>query len=423
MRRLTAAFLGVATIVPTAWAAEPADVVRNAWNITAASEVRYYTWTGDRGTPNTVNAPGKGSQIYIPFAVQLTGKPTDDFKVEILGRGGWVHSHQDTAGLSGTVNTFIDTVASATVTYLGINGIQPFAAVSINAPTGRSALFGSAANARMDPDLVEIGSFGEGWNIGPTAGFNVPITQTLMFTGSVGYTWRDSYGRERSTSQVDPTMQTPTNVNPGDVVTGVAALGYQGTDWAWSIAGTVSEESKTTENGTDLYRAGRRYVATASVTRIWPDQWGQTTVTGAFAHSNRNDVLLFGVSPLAKELFNTNADVYRIGAQHLIPVGDRFAFGPTGSYLYRNHNSYDAASLQFVPAKERWSAGGQARYAATDHVTLSLRAEYIRTHEHDRPEATTSALLPPPGLIVPQEALPPISSHGWMVSGGANVSY
>jgi hypothetical protein len=425
MRRVTAAFVGVITTVSAAWAAEPADVVRNAWNITAASEARYYSWTSDRGTPTTFNtARGSGSEFYVPFAVQLTGKPTDDIKVQILGRGGWVHAHQSTAGLAGTVDTFTDTVVSGTFTYLGINGIQPFVGVTVNAPTGRSVLFGSAANARMDSDLVEVGSFGEGWNIGPTAGFSLPFTASLMFTGSVGYTWRGSFDRERSTAQIDPTQQSLTGVNPGDVITGTVSLGYQGAPWAWSITGTISDETTTTENGLDLYRAGRRYVGTATVAYNWPDQRGQTTVNGSFAHSNRNEVLFFGASALVTELFNTNSDVYRIGVQHLIPVGDTFAFGPTGSYLYRNHNSYDPTTLQFLPAKERFSAGGQARYAASQNVTLNVRGEYVWTHEDDRPEATISALLPPPGtLATPQMAVPSVSSAGWVIAGGANVTY
>jgi hypothetical protein len=367
-------------------------------------------------------APGSGSQIYVPFAVQLTGKPTQDFKVQVLGRGGWVRSQQNTNGLSGAVETITDTVVSATFTYLGINGIQPFASINVNVPTGKSALFGASANARMDSDLVEIGGFGEGWNIGPTVGFSLPFTETLMFTGSVGYTGRGSFDRERSTSETDPTKQTPTQVNPGDVITGTASIGYQGAPWAWSITGTVSEETASTENGAKLYRAGRRYVATGTVAYSWPDQWGQTTATGSYSHSNRNDVLFLGASALVTELFNTNADIYRVGIQHLFPVGDSFAFGPTGSYLYRNHNSYDANSLQFVPAKQRWSAGGQARYAANQYVTLNVRGDYVRTHENDRPDAVFSALAP--GIpIVGIPAIPSVAGTGWMVSGGANVTY
>jgi len=178
----------LAADIPMKAPAAPAAVVANAWSATFASEVRYYSWVGARGSPTTVNAAsGRGSQLYVPFALQLTGTPAEAVRVQFLARGGWVRSSQTTAGLSGTVETMTDTVLSGTVTYLG-TGVQPFVSINVNAPTGKAALFGSAANARMDPDLVEIGSFGEGWNVGPTVGVNVPITPSLMVTGSVGYT-------------------------------------------------------------------------------------------------------------------------------------------------------------------------------------------------------------------------------------------
>ena len=104
-----------------------------------------------------------------------------------------------------------DTVASGTITYLGLTGLQPFASLNLNLPTGRAALFGSSANARMDGDLVEIGSFGEGLNVGPTVGFNLPVNNTLMLTGSVGYTRRGSFEREN-----DPILTTTTNLRPGE---------------------------------------------------------------------------------------------------------------------------------------------------------------------------------------------------------------
>jgi hypothetical protein len=435
VRRLLMSAAGFVAVAP-AWAADlpaaempvkappPAAVVTQAWEATVASEVRYYSWKSDRGYPTTVNtASGSGSQIYVPVAMQIAGKPSSDYKVQFLVRGGWVHSHQSTAGLTGTVDTITDTVMSGSFTYLGINGIQPFVAVSLNAPTGKSALFGAAANARMDPDLVEVSSFGEGWNVGPSAGVNIPITANMMLTSSVGYTWRSAYDRERSTAELNPTIQTATRINPGDVTTGTVALGYQEGSWAWNVTGTVSSETATTENGASLYRPGLRYLGTGSVSYSWPEQYGQTTLTGSYAHSDRNDVLFLGAPALVKETMETNSDLYRVGVQHLVPVGDTFAFGPTASYLHRSHNGYDPGTLQFVPAKDRWSVGGQARAAATQNVTLNMRAEYIRTREDERDAAAGQLFSVLANAFVPGSSVPVVSSNGWMVAGGANVKF
>ena len=393
------------------------------WNVQFANEARYYSWKGDRGSPPNFNtAPGSGSQWYVPLALQVTGKPSDVVKAQFLVRSGWVRSSQTTAGLSGTVETITDTVMSGTLTYLAINGVQPFVSLNVNAPTGKSVLSGTEANARMDPDLVEIGSFGEGWNIGPTAGLNISLTESVMLTASVGYTWRGKFDRERSSAEVNPAIQTPTSLDPGDVLTGTLTLGYQDREWTWSLTGTVSEETKTTENGVDLYKAGRRYLASATVARNWPGQWGQTTVNASYAHSNRNEVLFLGAAAIVAETVNTNSDLYRVAVQHLFLVDDTLALGPTASYLHRNNNAYGAGTLQFVPEKERWAVGGLARKALTQNVTFNVRGEYIWTDEDDRPASNGQQFSVLANAFVPGSAVPVVSSRGWMVAAGINVS-
>ena len=410
--------------MPTKAPVAPAQVVQNTWNVQFASEARYYSWKGDRGSPPNFNtAPGSGSQWYVPVALQVTGKPSDVVKAQFVVRSGWVRSNQSTAGLSGTVETITDTVMSGTLTYLAINGVQPFVSLNVNAPTGKSVLSGTEANARMDPDLVEIGSFGEGWNIGPTAGLNISLTESVMLTASVGYTWRGQFDRERSSAEVNPAIQTPTSLDPGDVLTGTLTLGYQDREWTWSLTGTVSEETKTTENGVDLYKAGRRYLASATVARNWPGQWGQTTVNASYAHSNRNEVLFLGASAIVAETVNTNSDLYRVAVQHLFLVDDTLALGPTASYLHRNNNAYGAGTLQFVPEKERWAVGGLARKALTQNVTFNVRGEYIWTDEDDRPGANGQLFSVLANAFVAGSAVPVVSSRGWMVAAGVNVSH
>jgi hypothetical protein len=432
MQRFGAALLCLASVASGAGAADmptkapvaPAQVVQNTWNVQFASEARYYSWKGDRGSPPNFNtAPGSGSQWYVPVALQVTGKPSDVVKAQFLVRSGWVRSSQTTAGLSGTVETITDTVMSGTLTYLAINGVQPFVSLNVNAPTGKSVLSGTEANARMDPDLVEIGSFGEGWNIGPTAGLNISLTESVMLTASVGYTWRGAFDRERSSAEVNPAIQTPTSLDPGDVLTGTLTLGYQDREWTWSVTGTVSEETKTTENGVDLYKAGRRYLASATVARNWPGQWGQTTVNASYAHSNRNEVLFLGAPAIVTETVNTNSDLYRVAVQHLFLVDDTLALGPTASYLHRNNNAYGAGTLQFVPEKERWAVGGLARKALTQNVTFNLRGEYIWTDEDDRPGANGQLFSVLANAFVAGSAVPVVSSRGWMVAAGVNVSH
>ena len=394
------------------------------WTFITGTEVRYFSWSSNRGTPTNIapaGGKGGGSEIYVPVAAKLVGKPLDDLKVEMLVRGGWVWARQTTAGLTGEVETSTDTTANATISYLGLAGFQPFASVSFNFPTGRSELFGPDANARMDPDLVDVASFGEGFNVGPSFGLSFPITSTLVITASGGYTARGQYRRENSLAALDPNVQTETNINPGDVQTATLSIADKWGPWSASVTGTLSWEDVTFENGIPLYKPGDRYLVAGTLSYTWANG-SLTAVNASFAHSNRNEVLFANTPTLIREAMNTNSDLTRIGIQHLIPI-DRLTIGPTGSFLYRNHNGYDSTTLQFVPEKERWAAGFIARYGVSDKFIANARVEHVWTREDDHPSVGSQMFSVLAGGFVPGSAIPAVSSTGWQAVIGATVRY
>jgi hypothetical protein len=358
---------------------------------------------------------GSGNQTYVPYSLQFIGQPHDDLKIEIVGRGGWVRSSQTSGDRRGTVETPTDTAVAGTFTYLGINGIQPFISMSFNVPTGERALFGPAANARMDPDLVDLATFGEGLNIGPTVGFNLPIGESWIATLSVGYTERGKYTREAG-----PT--TTSTIEPGNDVTGTASLGYQQGPLAATITGTVSAEGTTKVDGQVSSRSGMRYLISGNWVYTWPDTWGATTLSASFATAQRNIVSFTPFPPALprfdSEPFNSNSNLYRVGLEHLFAFGNLMA-GPIGSFLYRDRNAYDPRFLQFVPAKERWTAGLLARYTANEYVSFSARLEHIWLHEHAGYIASPFSFLTE--SIIPIQAVPAVTSTGWQGALGATL--
>jgi opacity protein-like surface antigen len=409
------------------------------WTQTFQTETRFFSWKSMRGfptnsligtvghpTPNT--AAGSGSEIYIPYALQLTGQP-GDVKFEILGRGGFVRARQSTSGLTGQVSTVTDTVGSVTATYMGWQGIQPFASVELNLPTGRSSLAPTEAPARMDPDLVDIATFGEGFNIGPTVGFNLPVTETFILSTSAGYTHRGSFRQESTLTPTapggDPVV--PAEIHPGSVFTLTGSAAFQLGAFTGKVTAAVSQETTTTENDTPFIRPGRRYVVSANGGYSWPTEHvGTTTLSGSLAHSRPNDVLFVytgAPTTLMPEPENTNSNVYQIGLEHLFLPTDQFAIGPKFGFLYRDHNSYDPASLQFVPAKRRWSAGLSAKYAVNNVVTLNARAERVWTREYENPapgDNKYSLLSQSNGTAF---SIPVVSSTGWQFVFGATASF
>ncbi|HXX25319.1 MAG TPA: hypothetical protein VEJ40_01535 [Pseudolabrys sp.] len=396
------------------------------WDVTAATDVRFFSWQSDRGFPTRASGQdgGSGEELYIPFAVQTAGRLLNpDFALAMLVRGGWVYAKQSSGNLSGEVAASTDTQSSATLTYYGWNGIQPFVSLATNLPTGRSSLPGAAANARMDPDLVDIATFGEGFNIGPVVGFNLPITPTLVATFSAGYTWRGPFDRENTLDATDPNVQSPASINPGNVLALSSALAYKVGNWVISLNGSVAYETKTFENGAPLYKPGNRYVGGAAAAYTWADT-SVTTVTAAVSHTNHNQVLFTGLSDLATETMNTNSNLYRVGVDHLYAlVKDQLYVGPLGTFLYRDHNGYNAGTLQFVPEKERWTAGGQLRFASSPSVVWNARAEHIWTREDDDPAPGGQRFSFLANAFVPGSAVPTVSSQGWQFVVGVNAKF
>jgi len=425
------------------WNAPPLPVSGGAaappmsWSETFATEARYFSWQGTRGTPTNAVAPngemalgtpGSGSELYTPYAAQLVGQ-SNDLKVEMLMRGGWVSARQSTAGLTGAVATATDTVTSGTVTYLGLRGLQPFASLELNLPTGLAALTASQVNARMDPDLVDISTFGEGLNIGPTLGVNIPLAEAWLLTMSAGYTRRGAYDMEGPlTPPGGGAAPQSTNIKPGDALTVTAVLGYQAGPLSARVTGTITENGTTKENETPFVKPGQRALIAGTASYDWPgDHSGTTTVDASAAHSNRNQVLfecLMGCPiGLVTEPFNTNSNVYRVGVQHLFNL-NKFAVGPAGSFLFRDNNGYEPTTLQFVPAKQRWSAGVLAQYAPTNALNFSARLERIWTHENQTPGLPNGEMFSVlAGTTLTSFTVPSISSTGWLLSVAMTANF
>ena len=428
VRRLAlAAAVGVAILLPAGgWnsdvQAQQAPVTAAPpWSTTFSQEVRLFAWRSGVVPGFPVHSEGRGAELYSPYALQISGNPNDNFSVNIVGRGGWVKASQLTPGLSGSVATTTDTVLSGTVTYLGLPGVQPFVALQTNLPTGRSELFGSPANARMDPDLVDVATFGEGFNVGPSAGLAFPVSKSLILTTSAGYTWRGPFHVEADQTAPPPVLQTPTIINPGDDLTITAAANFAVGPVFGNLTGSFTRETATSQFDAPIYRAGDRYLAAATLGYVWSPGVGATTLTASAAHANHNDSLDLFQNALVREVQNSNSNVFRLGLQHLFPVG-AFSVGPIGSVLIRDHNGYDATTLQFVPGKERWSAGLLAQYSPSPTITFNARVESVWIHESENPaiEDVAKFSVTANGFI-PAATVPAFSGTALQTSVGINV--
>ena len=388
------------------------------WNISYNSEVRYFSWSNTRGFPTDV-APlagnGRGTQVYAPMSLSVTGNPNPDWKLDFVLRGGFVSASQSTSGERGSVNTPVDTQVSGTMTYNGFKGFQPFVAMLVNMPTGSAALFGNSRFSRMDGDLVDQGTYGEGWNFGPTAGVNIPLSTALILTLSGGYTVRNSFNKEAA-DPITGLITATDNIKNGDEGTLTAALGYaQG---PLSLQGSISHSwdqiSQSNSFGMpdfNQYQVGPRTLISGSASYAFNAMWS-AYANGFWTHTDKNDVLDPTGTFLSAEAGNSNSNLFRVNTGLNYRFNNGVTAGPIASYLFRDHDGYDPTTFSFVPAKTRWSVGGVANYNVTNKININGRLERVWIRENENPG---------PGF--PPPIFPLMSGDAWLVAGGATVKF
>lgn len=420
---LTASVLTTGVLSNSARAQAEPKAEPPAWSVTYNQEHRYISWSGTRGTPaNFANGqPGKGSQFYMPFGLELAGQPHSDVKVELLLRSGYVQASQRSAGgLSGSVSTYLDTTLGGTVTYLGFAGIQPYVSMNISLPTGRSVLWGNSAFARMDPDLVDVPTYGEGFNFGPTAGVNIPLADNLLIGLGVGYTNRGAYERDSvlAGNGVSNLTLPLSRFNPGDSVSYNASVAYAPGPWTLNAALTYVTTTRTTLDGGFAGRPRPTISLSGGAAYQW-DERNRSSLTASWSFTGRNDILDPALQIVA-EPFNSNSNIYRLAFDQTYKLNEDWTIGLTGSWLYRDANAYLPISASFVPAKTRWSAGAVAQYAVNKAIGLNARVERIWIRERDKPDVIDIVNC---GGVCPGSAVPALNYDGWLVSLGGTVQF
>ena len=395
------------------------------WQFTLDEDTRFYSWSGSRGFPapgGAVAPGGSGAQLYMPFSLGVVGQTAPEHKWEFNVRSGFLWSQQTTTNQAGQFTELTDTGLTGTYTYLGINGVQPYASLALNLPTGRSALLGAAVNGRLDPDLVGIGVSGEGFNVGPTLGVNVPVGESLMYGLAVGYTNRGPYNKDGlvNPATFTPFLGTTSRFDPGDDVTVTATVSYLQGPLSWRISADAAFESNTNVTGTlngaafngALLRAGDRYTVQSTTSYDWTKTW-TSVLAAVYTHSNKNQVLVADLPPIVTEMFNTNNDVFQVTLDNKFQVVPDVIAGPTVGYMYRNHNSWVSTNALFVPAKTKWTAGGFFTYNVFKDFALNGRVEHYWINQN------ASDLL----VVGDGQRIPVVTDNGWLVSLGGTHTW
>jgi hypothetical protein len=393
-------------------------------------DFRFATWEGTRGSDIFKPERGEGSQFYASLTGAMSANLANVALWELAARTGYVWSHHGTQGQAATYVGPTDTVLTAKVTIGGFSYVSPFVSVNANVPTGESFLPGQQRFVRMDPDLVELGAYGEGLNINPVVGFTFAPTATLMISPSIGYAWRGKFDREGGFNIVndngnasgDDLTGTRVEVDPGNVLqaslTSVARIG------AATVQGsfTYVSQSEVSLNGIPVGQAGAGYVA--SLRALYPLASKVTLdVSGGWSFKEKNRVpktppsptLPFGAGDLIEEARNSNSQVLIGAIQPTFALSDNFALGANYSFLWHDQNSYDIIEDRFIPGRIKHSVGLVLDYTLSKTAIITLSGSRFWVHDGAGPVGTET--------MTTVEILPDRNYTGWTGVLAAKVQF
>jgi outer membrane immunogenic protein len=397
------------------------------------SEVKVSSWDGTRGANVFAPDHGSGYQVYSPTTIGIDYNVPSEYKLETRLKGGYVYAAQNTAGQIARYEGPVDTQASFNLTLLNFDSIRPLLGLSLNLPTGNSYLPGNERFTRMDPDLVEAGSYGVGFNINPTAGFIVGLNQTTAVSLSVGWTWQGPFTKEGITSFVLPNPGVPPpptvvysafdlqqKVSPGNAFTAngniSSALGNLFLMASFAYMG----DSHASIDGVATGKGGAKLIANGAANWQIDERWAlSTNVSWTFSEKNE---IADGFGGLVVEPKNSNSNLVIGSVEPSYMVTETLRVAANYSFLWRDRNYYDPLEDQFIPAKQKHQLGASATYALSQTTSVTLRGSHAWVRQDDGPLLLTeTATLASPAIFA---LSPPMLTYGvWAASIAATVNF
>jgi Outer membrane protein beta-barrel domain len=371
----------------------------------ASSEVKYSGWNGTRGPNVFAPDPGKGYQIYAPTTIGVNYAVPSQVNIESGFKTGYVYSRNDTPGQGATYNGPVDSQVSFNTTFLSFDSVRPIAGLAMNLPTGNSYLPGNQRFTRMDPDLVEIGSYGAGFNINPTGGFVVGLNRSTAVSFSAGYAWNGAFTKEGvdlSAGNGFGTFNLKRRIKPGDAFTANANLTTSIGSATLLTSFAYMSDSRVTIDSVPVSRSGARYVSNAAFDLPIDERWA-LALNGSWSFQEKNAIPgSFG--GLVTEPGSNNLVIGSVDPSYR--YSERLKLGANYSVLWREANGYDPLNEMFLPAKLKQTVGVLAEYAISPSASINAHASHSWVHQDTGPLLATT-LIPPclPSNILSRDSL------------------
>ncbi len=186
-------------------------------------------------------------QAHIPVKIEAR---QGDYSLSLLA--GYASTHvEPSPGENRTLSHLLDTKVNFSYAITERLPVDVLIGLDLNLPTGKTNFVQEELALIMDPDLVSINTFGEGFNVNPTV--SVVMDRGVWTAGlGLGYLWRGEYDFSRNLQDYDP----------GDIVNATAEVRYYfSPGWSSRFFGGYAWYGKDRVEGEDFAQPGRHYLA------------------------------------------------------------------------------------------------------------------------------------------------------------------
>ncbi|HEY6874047.1 MAG TPA: hypothetical protein VI298_15085 [Geobacteraceae bacterium] len=198
------------------------------------------------------NKDNHATQLYAPLTI--TGL-FNNFSFKVLT--AYMDTHLNSSGVgsnslvgSSSLDHLIDTKLNLSYAIIDKLPVDILIGLDFNLPTGKTDLSKSDLALLIDPDLISINNYGEGFNVNPTITFAKEWGKWAGGAG-FGYLWRGSYDFSSATPF------TTTDYQPGDIFNVNAELRYYFSPALHArFFGSHAWYGTDTAQGSDFFQAG-----------------------------------------------------------------------------------------------------------------------------------------------------------------------
>ena len=203
----------------------------HAGDIKVRTGINYDWWEDDNDN--------KASQVYIPLRIETNFQ---QFSMGVIT--GYASTHITSGEEKKSLNSLLDTKVNTSYELSGNLPVDLLVGFDVNLPTGKTGLQTDDSKLIMDPDLISINNFGEGYDINPT----LTVTKEMgNWVGGIGfgYAWRGTY---------DYIVK---DFNPGDILNSSAEIRYSFSSQMTSrFFSNIALYGADKVDGKDFYREG-----------------------------------------------------------------------------------------------------------------------------------------------------------------------